>query len=168
MEDRHKPLPWLWTGILLGSLNVIMANVYMSNRFMSVSSAYPYFSGLLSGLTDTAYMQKIAKSGSWQLYFLLGAGVGAFLSAVIRRDFRVRVIPDRWREVKGDSRIKRVFWAFIGGFLLLTGARLADGCTTGHILSGGMQLALSSLVFGAFVVVSFLTTGQLFYRRKVK
>jgi hypothetical protein len=110
-------------------------------------------------------MQKIAEPGSWEMYFLFGALVGAFLASVISKDFKVRLIPGRWQEVKGQSKPKRIFWAFSGGFLLLLGARLAGGCTSGHILSGGMQLALSSLVFGAVVVVSFLITGRLFYRR---
>ncbi|MEK6698940.1 MAG: YeeE/YedE thiosulfate transporter family protein [Nitrospirota bacterium] len=166
MEEKYKPLPWLWAGILLSILNVIIANVHLSDRLIGVSAAYPYFSGLLAGLTDTAYMQKIAKSGLWELYLLSGVIAGAFLSAVIRKDFRVRLIPERWREVKGESRTKRIFWAFIGGFLLLTGARLAGGCTSGHVLSGGMQLAISSLVFGACMFISLLITGKFFYRRR--
>ena len=165
MNTKRKPLSWLWAGILLGILNVIAANVLMSHRLIGASTAYPYVSGLLTGLSDALYMQKIAGPGSWEIYFLLGALVGAFLASVISKDFKVCLIPGRWQAVKGRSKAKRIFWAFTGGFLLLLGARLAGGCTSGHILSGGMQLAISSLVFGAVVIVSFLITGKLFYRR---
>ena len=165
MNMKRKPLSWLWAGILLGILNVIAANVLMSHRLIGASTAYPYVSGLLIGLSDAPYMRKIAEPGSWEMYFLLGALVGAFLASVISKDFKVCLIPGRWQEVKGRSKAKRIFWAFTGGFLLLLGARLAGGCTSGHILSGGMQLATSSLVFGAVVIVSFLITGRLFYRR---
>ena len=41
------------------------------------------------------------------------------------------------------SRIK----LFIGGILLLFGARMAGGCTSGHMMSGVMQLSLSSIIF---------------------
>ena len=41
--------------------------------------------------------------------------------------------------------------AFAGGFLLLFGARLAGGCTSGHIISGMTQLAVSSTIFAAAV-----------------
>ena len=165
MNTKRKPLPWLWAGILLGILNVIAAHALMSHRLIGASTAYPYVSGLLTGLSDTPYMRKIAVPGSWELYFLLGALVGAFLASVISKDFKVCLIPGRWQEVRGRSKAKRIFWAFTGGFLLLLGARLAGGCTSGHILSGGMQLAISSLVFGAVVIVSFLITGRLFYKR---
>ncbi len=43
---------------------------------------------------------------------------------------------------------------------------MAGGCTSGHILSVGMQLAYSSLVFGVFVFISFLTVRELFYKPK--
>jgi uncharacterized membrane protein YedE/YeeE len=43
---------------------------------------------------------------------------------------------------------------------------MAGGCTSGHILSGGMQMAVSSLVFGFFVFAAFLVTGKLFYKHK--
>ena len=36
--------------------------------------------------------------------------------------------------------------AFAGGFIMVLGARIADGCTTGHGISGIAQLAVSSSV----------------------
>jgi uncharacterized membrane protein YedE/YeeE len=53
----------------------------------------------------------------------------------------------------------------VGGFYLIFGARLAGGCTSGHILSGGMQLALSSLLFAGVAIAAFLTMGYFFYRK---
>ncbi|MDD5452520.1 MAG: YeeE/YedE thiosulfate transporter family protein [Desulfovibrionales bacterium] len=164
-ENGSKPLLWLWAGILLAILNTLIFNINMSDRPIGASTAFPYFSGLLAGLTDADYMKDIVRSGSWELYFLCGALIGSFLSSLISRDFKIQLIPERWRDVKGGSAAKRVFWAFLGGFLLLFGARLADGCTSGHILSGGMQLAVSSLVFGAVAIITFLITGKVFYRR---
>ncbi len=35
----------------------------------------------------------------------------------------------------------------IGGVLIMYGARMAGGCTSGHGISGSLQLALSSWVF---------------------
>jgi hypothetical protein len=42
---------------------------------------------------------------------------------------------------------------------------MAGGCTSGHILSGGMQLSLSSLIFAVFVFTGLLITGKLFYSK---
>jgi uncharacterized membrane protein YedE/YeeE len=56
-------------------------------------------------------------------------------------------------------------WSLTGGFVLIFGARMAGGCTSGLILSGGMQLATSGLVFAAFAFIAFILTGKLFYAR---
>ena len=42
---------------------------------------------------------------------------------------------------------------------------MAGGCTSGLILSGGMQLAKSGLIFAAFAFIAFILTGKLFYSR---
>ena len=49
----------------------------------------------------------------------------------------------------------------VGGVLLLFGARLAGGCTSGHIISGITQLAVSSVIFAAAVFAAGITTAKL-------
>jgi uncharacterized membrane protein YedE/YeeE len=44
--------------------------------------------------------------------------------------------------------------AFAGGLLMLFGARIADGCTSGHGSSGSAQLA-----FGSFVAIGAMFAG---------
>lgn len=67
--------------------------------------------------------------------------------------------PKVWREKFGNSLSKRFFAAFIGGFFVLFGARLAGGCTSGHMISGMMQTSISGYLFafGAFLVAVPLT-----------
>ncbi|MFT7685168.1 MAG: putative membrane protein YedE/YeeE [Candidatus Azotimanducaceae bacterium] len=48
-----------------------------------------------------------------------------------------------WRAKFGPSEAKRYSASLAGGFLLLFGARLAGGCTSGHMISGISQLAVS-------------------------
>ncbi|MCA9168672.1 MAG: YeeE/YedE family protein, partial [Planctomycetales bacterium] len=48
--------------------------------------------------------------------------------------------------------------AFVGGATLMFGARLAGGCTSGHGISGALQLAASGWVFFAAVFVSGVVT----------
>jgi uncharacterized protein len=49
--------------------------------------------------------------------------------------------------------------SFIGGFLLLFGARMADGCTSGHMMSGMMQGSISGYVFAAAVFATAIPTA---------
>ncbi len=115
-------------------------------------------------LQNSTYFKEIEKAGSWELFFLIGAFIGAVIGGRVFKHFKVQAVPDLWQELKGPSIIKRSLWAFVGGFVLILGARLADGCTSGHILSGGMELAASSLVFALCVLASLLVTAKFFYR----
>jgi uncharacterized membrane protein YedE/YeeE len=164
MKEKSRPLNWWGAGVLLAVLNVLIINVYVANRPIGASGAYPDLAGWLSGLSEAAYIKSLGTS-HWELYFLLGALLGGFGAAVVSGDFQVKLIPDLWRRLKGEAPGKRILWALVGGFYLIFGARLAGGCTSGHILSGGMQLALSSLLFAGVAIAAFLTMGYFFYRK---
>jgi hypothetical protein len=95
---------------------------------------------------------------------LTGAFVSGIVISLFRKEFKITLIHSNWEKYKGKSATKRIIWSFIGGFILIIGARMAGGCTSGHILSGGMQLSLSSLIFAAFVFAGLLITGKYFYK----
>lgn len=122
--------------------------------------------GFHAFLTDNGYFESIAAPGLWEVWFLLGSLVAGALYAALTKSFGLRLVHERWREYRGESPRGRLLWAFVGGFALLFGARMAGGCTSGHILSGGMQLAKSGMVFAAFAFIAFLLTGKLFYKAR--
>ena len=163
--EKSKDKKWLIAGVALAVLNVFVFSVYGANRPIGASTAYPYISDLLTGTTENAYFLKIQKSGNWGLYFLGGAFISGIVISVFRKDFKLRLIHANWAKYKGSSSLARGIWAFVGGFIMIFGARMAGGCTSGHIISGGMQLAVSSFVFAAFVFVGFLGTGYVFYKK---
>lgn len=165
--DRKHPddRRWLHAAIAMAVLNAALNLHSTAGHPMGASTAFPYAAMTLTGLGAQAYWHKIAEPGAWELHFLAGAFLAGLASAVVRGHFRLVAVPELWRAYYGAQPGKRFVWAFIGGFLLLLGARAAGGCTSGHIVSGGMQLAASSLVFAAVVGVSFLATARLFYRR---
>ena len=55
--------------------------------------------------------------------------------------------------------IRKYAPSFIGGFLLLFGARMADGCTSGHMMSGMMQGSISGYVFAISVFATAIPTA---------
>lgn len=156
---------WILTGVGLALLNVVLFYSGWQNRPLGASTSYPFLGDLLAGLTDNAYYPACTGSGSWQVWFLLGALIAGFAYAVATKTFRLKLIQERWAEYKGTSKIKRIIWAFTGGVILIFGARMADGCTSGHIISGGMQFAVSSYLFAIFTFIGFLGTGYLFYSK---
>ena len=159
---------WILTAVGLALLNTLLFYTEWFNRPMGASSSYPYIGDTICRLTGNDYYHNITASGNWQAWFLLGALIAGFIYAIATKSFHLTLIHERWKDYKGDSKTKRIIWALIGGILLIFGARMAGGCTSGHIISGGMQVAISSYVFAIFTFIGFLTTGYLFYTRHHK
>ena len=164
--DKNKEKKWIYSGIALGILNPIVFSTALTNRPIGASTTFPYLADLMTGVTNNAYFTKIKTPGNWELIFLAGAFVAALVLSLIKKDFKLTLVHDNWKKYKGTSNSNRIVWAFISGFLLIFGARMAGGCTSGHVLPGGMQLAVSSLTFAIFVFAGLLITGNIFYRVK--
>jgi len=101
----------------------------------------------------------------WQMLLVIGLFIGALVSAKLSGDCRVERVPEVWAARFGAGRWTRYLGAFIGGILILFGARMAGGCTSGHGISGGLQLSVSSWLFffsffSAGIVTAFILFGK--------
>ena len=163
-KDKNQSKKWIPAGIALAVLNLIVFSSAVTNRPIGASTTFPYVADLLTGFTNNDYYKAIQTPGNWELIFLSGAFIAGIVISLIRKDFKLILIHDNWKKHKGNSKTKRIIWSFVGGFILLFGARMAGGCTSGHILSGGMQFAFSSLFFSIFVFAGLLITGKYFYK----
>lgn len=163
--DKVRNYKWVYSGIALAIFVVLVFSDFVADRPVGASTAYPYLADLATGLTGNDYFTKIRNSGNWEIIFLAGALVAGLVLSLLRKDFKLTLLHSHWTKYKGNSKGKRLFWAFTGGFVMLLGARMAGGCTSGHVLSGGMQLAISSLVFAVFVFAGLLLTGHFFYKK---
>jgi uncharacterized membrane protein YedE/YeeE len=163
--ENKKNYNWLFAGIGLAILNCIVFLTAVFDRQIGASTTYPYVGDLLTGLTQNDYFASTVKPGQWELIFLAGSVLSGLVISLVRKDFKIQLIHTGWAKTEGSSPVKRMVWSFIGGFIMLIGARMAGGCTSGHVISGGMQIAASSLLFGAFVFAGLLITGKLFYKK---
>ena len=164
--ENKKNYNWLYAGIGLAVLNCIVFLTAGFDRVIGASTTYPYVGDLMVGLTQNEYFASTVKPGSWELIFLSGSFLSGLVISLLRKDFKIQLIYSGWSKTQGISPVKRIVWAFFGGFILLIGARMAGGCTSGHVISGGMQIAASSLLFGAFVFAGLLLTGKFFYQKR--
>lgn len=113
------------------------------------------------------YAKNIAKPINYSFIFVLAMLVGGFIAAQLsKKDDRPDVYYGERENPYNRLNSKRFILAFIGGFLVLFGARLAGGCTSGHMMSGMMQTSLSGYLFavGAFAVA--IPTALLFYGKE--
>jgi uncharacterized membrane protein YedE/YeeE len=63
-----------------------------------------------------------------------------------------------------DSGLLRIVVALVGGALMAFGARMAGGCTSGHGISGTLQLAVSSWVAVICFFIGGIFAALLIYR----
>jgi uncharacterized protein len=83
----------------------------------------------------------------WEAMLVVGVFVGALISSLASGDRQNVTVPKIWANRFGNSVPLRLFIAFLAGALMMFGARLAQGCTSGHGISGAMQFAISSWIF---------------------
>jgi uncharacterized membrane protein YedE/YeeE len=101
----------------------------------------------------------------WYLTLLVGVFLGALMSSWLSGDRSRVAVPPLWRWRFGDSKARRFAAAFVGGAVMVLGARIAGGCTSGHGISGTLQLAVQSwlfigLAFASAIAVAFLIFGR--------
>lgn len=187
---RFTPLDWIKGGLFLGL--VFFAAVALIKP-IGVSTQFVILDGVLwdaaapgtvvesseaaSGYASpNAYLNKsggsYAKSVANPLnYGFVFAGaliLGAFHSALLRggETRSERAMPAIWRSNFGDSPWRRYLAATLPGFLVLYGARLAGGCTSGHMMSGLMQTAASGYLFTAGAFAAAIPTAMLLFKRE--
>ncbi|MHB0915898.1 MAG: YeeE/YedE thiosulfate transporter family protein [Thermoleophilia bacterium] len=167
-NGQKRYIGWMYGGILLGLLNTFAVATYGA---LGVSRSYVVTDNIAldaagSELPRTnSYLSLYPGTVDWLFMIAVGMVIGGFLAALIYRGFKPRLVPPLWAERFGDSRAKRFAAAFTGGFLLLLGARIAGGCTSGLVLSGVAQLSLAGLIFGISIFASGVVTAKLMYRR---
>lgn len=165
-------LPWLLGGILLG---VVTLFAVMLVKPVGVSTQFVILDAMVWDMvapdtivenpdnakgygSENAYLNKSggkyaanAKNPlNYSFVFVIAMIAGAGLSALLGGDKakgKRSEMPDVWRKRFGPSKSKRYIAAFASGFFVLFGARLAGGCTSGHMMSGIMQTSLSGYLF---------------------
>jgi len=88
----------------------------------------------------------------WQVFYMGAAALGSFLA------YWTATIDTKYNVLTDVSPIQ----CFLGGFLMVMGARLANGCTSGHGITGIGHGSLRSIVAMLAMVVGGLCTMQLF------
>jgi uncharacterized membrane protein YedE/YeeE len=111
------------------------------------------------------YFIKEAPKIDWQFLFVTGILLGSLGASVLSNTFRIQAVPDRFAARFGNAPSKRFALAFLGGAVAMFGARLADGCPSGHGLSGSLQLAGSGFVALVGFFIGGLVVARLVYGR---
>lgn len=155
-------------GIGIGILSWL--SFLISGKPIATSTTFARIGGMVEALVtggegkERSYFKKIKLEINWQWMLVLGIIIGSFLSAIISDDFQVGVwVPSLWAAAFGDNVLLRLLVAVLGGAILGFGTRFADGCTSGHGISGTLQLAVSSWISAIFFFVGGIITAHILY-----
>ena len=168
-----------WSPYLAGALLGILAivSVYLTttlmgkSNYLGASTTFVRAAGLLfqsvdpAHVAENAYYVKEKVKVDWQFMILIGIFFGALISSLKDSSFKLEGVPPTWEKRFGPSVAKRAVFSFLGGIVAMMGARLADGCPSGHGLSGMMQLSVSSFVALAFFFGAGAIVANLMYRK---
>ena len=125
---------------------------YFSDKPIGASSFYAQVSGFIGKLIARRHTQSLAyfkdkpPRVGWEFVFVLSTSAGGAIAALTGGEFVNEWLPPMWEARFGDSLALRAAVAIGGGGLMAFGARLAGGCTSGHGISGTMQLSVASWI----------------------
>jgi uncharacterized protein len=142
----------------------------ISGKPIATSTSFAQTGGMIENIItggkaeQRPYFKKIKLKVNWQWMLVLGVVIGSFLSAIISGDLQVNAwVPSLWESAFGNSEVLRVIVALFGGIILGFGARFAGGCTSGHGISGTLQLAVSSWISAIFFFVGGIMAAYIIY-----
>jgi len=163
MEDKEEKG---WSPYLSGGLTglVIIVAAWISKQYFGASTCFVRISGYIEQIFSPGYVERsdyfsrFAPLVDWQVMMVLGILLGSFIASKTDGSFKLKAVPDMWASRFGNNPVRRAVFAFLGGILLMFGARLAGGCPSGYGLGAMVQLAVSGLV----VVACFFAGGIIF------
>jgi len=162
-----------WSPYVVGALIGIltMLTFYFSNKPLGASTAYARVAGMLSNAVapkhtqSLKYFQDNRPAVDWEVMLVAGAVLGAFVAAWQGGELTNEWLPAMWAAQFGqDSLGLRLGVALVGGILVAFGARLAGGCTSGHGISGALQLSLGSWIALICFFVGGIAAAMLMFR----
>ena len=159
--------PYL-VGIAIGVLSWF--SFLISRKTLGTSTTYARMAGLLEkkilqrNISRKPYYRAIKAKIDWQWMLVVGIVLGSLLSSLLSGEFSLRFLPEtEYGAVVNLTYAGRAVSALLGGILLGFGSRFAGGCTSGHGISGTLQLAISSWLAAIFFFIGGILTASLIF-----
>lgn len=156
-------------GVVIGLLQI--PTFLLMDTALGASSSYVTVAAHIASVFDPG-VEKVKYLAShmwgaknwWQVAIVVGIALGAFVSIKLSGARRQTISPV-WARATGTTSLwTRAPVAFLGGFIMLFGARIAGGCTSGHGISGIAQLSAGSTLAVAAMFAGGIATAMMFRR----
>ena len=148
--EIFENLNWLIYGALIGLF--VPVTLLIGNKQFGISSSLQNICSVILPKTKSVFKGYDFKLNDWKTYFVVGVVMGGFFASNVFNKFPTDFLPEEYYSIAG------ILTLFIGGVFVGFGTRYANGCTSGHSITGLSMLKLSSLI----ATISFFV-GGLFY-----
>jgi uncharacterized membrane protein YedE/YeeE len=173
MDILLQPWPWYVSGPLI---SLILFLFFYFGKHFGVSSNLETLCTIAGADKFSDYFKKDWKERDWALVFLVGLIIGGYISSEFLTPNGIATInpetitdlkelgityqentyvPEELFNLDALLSIKGFSILIIAGILIGFGTRYADGCTSGHAITGLSNLQLPSLV----AVIGFFIGG---------
>ncbi len=179
IEFLRQPWHWAAAGTIIGLTVPLL--LILGNKHFGISANLRHicaacFPGKIS------FFKYDWKKEAWNLFFVVGILIGAFLAIRYLHDpnqveiapalasslaengvtDQSELVPEQIFNWGNLFTLKGLFFFVVGGFLVGFGTRYAGGCTSGHAISGLSNLQLPSLIATiCFMVGGFISANLL-------
>lgn len=136
MDGLLHSWPWWIVGPLIGLFVPLMI---VLGGILGISSGFKHVCALILPTKNVPYLQYNVKEYFWNLYFGAGLFIGGFLGKLLSAHALV-IFPQTYYSLSG------IIILLIGGGLVGFGTRWAEGCTSGHAITGLSALQKTSLI----------------------
>lgn len=172
IEWISQPWPWYVAGPLIGLFVPVL--LYFGNKPFGLSSSFRHLCAAIFPM-NIEYLKYDWKKDIWNVFFLVGCVAGGYIGTFLignpdKIDLSAESISDLKAlnivGISGNVPTQIFNWEnlftfqgfvfiILGGFLIGFGTRYADGCTSGHAISGLANLQPASLI----AVIGFFIGG---------
>ena len=150
-------------GIAIGLYSLFQ--LWLSNKQLGCSLAYGNFCGLGSRLSYF-HIGEFRTLNNWRIWFILGIPLGGFLSHITSPDANFEwsmYMGVDYEKMMPEADWLKALVVMSGGILMGLGARMAGGCTSGHVIAGCALLSLPSVLAAIIFFIGGLSAVQFLY-----
>jgi len=124
-----------WSPYVAGALAglLLILSVLATGKYFGASTTFVRSAGIIEQafvperVQSMEYFVKTKVKIDWQWMFVFGVLFGSLIASRMGKDFKATAVPPMWQAAFGPNKTRRLSVAFLGGIILMFGARLAGG-----------------------------------------
>ncbi|MCZ7566109.1 MAG: YeeE/YedE thiosulfate transporter family protein [Burkholderiales bacterium] len=153
------------TGVLAG---LVILAATAQGQYLGISGGFAalvaHAAALFGG--SLASVPALDETTAWRAAMVLGLFPGAAASAALSGSFRNVPVTPLWAAAFRSGLAGRAVAVLVAGFLIMIGALVGGGCTTGAFMAGFPTLSVGSIAMGmTFFGVGMATAFALYWGR---